>query len=327
VIPEYNRLATRLAFILLVLGLVLAACSQASPTPATPGEPVTIRLALLPILDALPLYVAEEQGYFTEHGIQVEFIPVSSAGERDQIIGAGQADGMINELVSTLFYNQDEVRIQVVRFARTATPDFPQFRILAAAGSGIENVDDLKGVEIGISEGTVIEYLTDRLLQEEGFQESEVATISVPGIPDRLALLNSGELKAAMLPDPLSSLAMQAGASVVIDDTRHPEFGYSVISLVKPLVDENPEAVREFLAAVERAVVDINNDPQAWEDVLTERSLVPAPLIGSYQIPQFPLASVPSEAQFQDAVDWAQAEGLVSSEFAYADSVTAAFLP
>lgn len=313
----------------LVVGLVLAvsACAQATSEPPSEGEPVTLRLAVLPILDALPLYVAEEQGYFEAEGLQVEFIPVSSAAERDQVISAGQADGMINELVSTLFYNQEEIRIQVVRFARTATAEYPQFRILAAANSGVETVEDLKEVEIGISEGTVIEYLTDRLLEEEGFADSEIATISVPGIPDRLALLNSGELKAAMLPDPLSSLAMQSGATVVIDDTRHPEFGYSVLSLVKPFINENSEAVRGFLAAVERAVVDINEDPQAWEALLTERQLVPEPLIGSYQVPRFPPGAVPSEAQFQDALDWAREKELVSAEYDYASSVTDAYLP
>ena len=48
-------------FITLVelLGLTLTSC-------ATSPEPATLRLAVLPILDALPMYVAQEQGYFDE---------------------------------------------------------------------------------------------------------------------------------------------------------------------------------------------------------------------------------------------------------------------
>ena len=67
---------------------------------------MTLKMALLPILDTLPMYVAQEEGLFAENGVTVEFIPVGSAAERDQVISAGQADGMINELVSTMFYNK-----------------------------------------------------------------------------------------------------------------------------------------------------------------------------------------------------------------------------
>ncbi len=315
----------RAGIILATLTILVAACG--SPATEPQAEVVTLRMAVLPILDNLPMYVAEEQGYYAEQGVLVEFVPVFSAAERDQIIQAGQAEGMINELVSTLFYNQDTVNIQVVRFARTASREFPQFRILASADSGISSVEQLKGVEIGISEGTVIEYLTDRLLVSAGFNAEEIMTISVPGIPDRLALLNSGELSAAMLPDPLSSLAIQSGATVVIDDTSYPEFGYSVISFRKPVIDDHPEAIRGFLAAVEQAVEDINADPSKWDNLLAERGLVPEVLLESYEVPQFPLKSVPTEAQFADVVDWMKDEGLISRDYTYAESVTNVYLP
>jgi NitT/TauT family transport system substrate-binding protein len=133
-------------------------------------EDVTIRISVLPILDNLPMYVAESR-LIRKHNVNIEFIPVSSAAERDQVIVAEQADGMINELVSTVLYNQKDIQVQVVRFARVATSTTPQFQILASSKSGITSVDQLKGVEIGISEGTVIEYVTDRLLEAEGFTQ------------------------------------------------------------------------------------------------------------------------------------------------------------
>ena len=70
---------TVLAFIILSLLLGVVGCGGQK-------EPETVRLALLPILDALPMYVAEEQGYFEEENLTVEFIPVTSAAERDQVI-------------------------------------------------------------------------------------------------------------------------------------------------------------------------------------------------------------------------------------------------
>lgn len=314
------RRVTSASILAIMLLGTLAACSG-------PGEPTTIRMGVLPILDALPMYVAEEQGYFAEEGIQVEFIPVSSAAERDQLMQAGQIDGMINDLVSTMIYNRDQQQITIVRFARTATASFPQYRVLAAGNTDIQVPEDLRGVPIGVSEGTVIEYTTDRLLEIAGLTPAEIHTIAVPSIPDRMSLLNSGELEAANLPDPLASLAIQNGARVVIDDTSAPEIGNSVISFRTAFLQENRSAVEGFLAAVERATVDINQDKERWSDLLVERSLVPEPLLGSYAVPDFPTASVPSETQFADVLAWTQEEGIVEGDVDYAQSVDGSLLP
>lgn len=311
----------RLLPALLLAAVLLAACG------ARPPEPVTIRLGLLPILDALPIYVADAEGLFAEQALQIEFVPVASAAERDQLMQSGQIDGMINDLISTLLYNQDEVQITVVRLARTATTEYPQYRILAARGSGIDTPAELAGVPIGISEGTVIAYVTDRLLTAEGLAPEDIATLAVPRIPDRLALLDSGELQAATLPDPLASLAIAGGATVVVDDTRHPEYGTSLISFRRSFVADHPDAVRRFLVALEEATRRINTDKAMWETLLAEKQLVPAPLLESYALPDFPLASVPTEAQFDDVVAWALDKGLIDSPLVYAASVDASFLP
>lgn len=309
------------------LALTILAASLLAGCASTPQGPVTIRVGVLPILDALPMYVAEAEGYFNNQSVNVEFVPVSSAAERDQLMQAGQIDSMINDLVSTMLYNRDQTQIVIVRFARTATAEYPQYRVLAAADSGIQTVEDLKGVPIGVSEGTVIAYTTDRLLEGAGLAPDEIETLAVPKIPDRMALLGSGELAAANLPDPLASLAIQGGAHVVIDDTADPDVGSSVISFDANFLAEHPQAVRGFLAAIERATDDINANKQQWSDLLSEQGLVPESLLGSYAIPDFPSASVPTQAQFQDVLSWTQDEGLVESDVSYQASVDDSYLP
>jgi len=317
--------------ILLVLSLLAACAPAAVPTqPAAtqaPAEPVTIRLALLRILETLPVYVAEKEGLFEAQGVQVEIIPAASAAERDQIVAAGQADGMINEVVSTLLYNKDNIEVQIVRFARTATATSPQYFIVASKQSGFTTPNDLKGVDIGMSQGTVIEYITDRLLQAEGLAPEEIKSIAVPKMDVRMNLLASGELKAATMPDPFASLALQQGAVLITDDSKHPEFGYSTWSFRKPFIDQNPVAVKAFLAAVEEAAKRINADPAKYQDLLTEQSLIPVPLVGTYKIPEIPSASVPSQAQWDDVLAWMKGKGLLDKDVSYSDSVTSSYLP
>jgi NitT/TauT family transport system substrate-binding protein len=234
---------------------------------------------------------------------------------------------MINEAISTMLYNREKVQVITVRYARAATAETPLFRILAAPRSNITTPSDLKGNPIGISQGTVIEYLTERLLQAEGLEPQEIKTVAVPKIPDRLALLSSGEIKAAMLPEPAASLAQQQGAIPVLDDSQHPEFSFSTITMRKAFIEQNPEAVRGFLAAIEEAVALINADPSRYAGLLVEQKVVPAPLAGSFKVPTFITKGVPSQAQWEDNLAWAKEKGLLSVDVPYQGSVDGSFLP
>lgn len=318
-----NRKQTYFVLLVAAIMIILSACSSLSES----NEPTKIRFAALPVLDTLPMYVAEQEGLFEKHNITLEFIPAGSAPKRDELINSGQADGMVNEVMSTIFYNREETRVQIVRYARTATAESPVFFILASGQSEITNVEQLKGVEIGVSKGTIIEYLTDRILQSEGFRNDEINTIAVPDIGQRMALLGSGELGAAMLPDPLASLVQQQGAVLVIDDSSHPEFSHSTVSFSKTFIDENPNAVQGFLAAWEEAVQLINANPAKYSDLMVARELVPPPLVGNFSVPTFVTAGVPTQAQWDDAINWAIEKGFEAGQASYENSITTEYLP
>jgi NitT/TauT family transport system substrate-binding protein len=311
----------KITILLLTLVLPLSACAS---QPKAVGN---LKIAVLPIIDTLPMYVAQQEGLFAKHGVTVEFIPVASAPERDQIIAAGGADGTINETLAVMLFNKESVQMQVVRYALRPTEGNGHFFILASAKSDISSVDGLKGVEIGVSQGTVIEYVTERLLQADGFTSEEIKTIAVPKIPDRMALLASGELSAGVMPDPLASLVVSQGGVIVTDDSSHPEYGFSVISFRKPVIDANPESVKGFLAAVEEATALLNEEPAKYKNVLSEQKLVPAPLLESYRAPVFPTASVPTENEWKDALKWLKEKGILTTDVSYADSVNASLLP
>ena len=307
--------------VLILSAVLLSACGGAAP------ENQTLKIAVLPILDALPMYVAEAQGYFKDAGIKVDFLPVASAAERDQVMQAGQADGMINDLISTALYNKDAQKIAIVRFARTASADQPQYSIVASKDSGIAKPEDLKGVDIGISEGTVIAYTTDRLLQHAGLTKDDIKTTNVPKIPDRLQLLAEGKMQAANMPEPFATLAEQGGAVRVLDDRSLPEVGTSEISFNVATLKSKPETVKKFLAAIDKATADVNSNPDRWNSLLTDKKLIAAPLIGKYQLPKFPAASVPSEAQIQDVLAWMTDKGLLKQDVPYSQMVDVSYLP
>ena len=311
----------RLITLMVIVSLIFAACAP------TQTEKTPLKFTALQILDFLPMYVAQEEKLFEKHGITVELLPAAAPPVRDQLVVSKQADGMINEISGTLFFNRESVQVQIVRFARAATPETRLFSILASPQSGITTVEGLKGKKVGISDGTIIEYLTDRMLAQENIQPDEIVKTSTPNLTDRMTLLSSGGLDAAVLPEPLATLAEQQGAVLILDDRKYPDYSNSTITFRKDVLDSRPDDVRAFLAAIEEAVTMINADPAKYDNLLVELKVVPAPLQGTFHVPAFVTAGVPSEAQFQDVLEWTQVKGLISGDQNYSDNVNAEFLP
>lgn len=303
-----------------IFSLSLAAC-----LPGKKAEDTHLKVGLLPILDILPFHVAEQKGYFEAEGIDVEFVPVKSAQERDALMQAGEIDGMLNDLISTGLFNRDSVQVKIVATARRGYPESPQFRVLAAPDSNITSAQDLKGVPIGISQNTVIEYITDRLLEAEGVSPDQIEVLEVSAIPVRFEQLMAGQIQAATLPDPLAQGAMAAGAKLIVDDSQYTQFSQSVLSFSTGAIESKPNTIKKFLNAWNQAVQDLNSNPGQFSDLLIEVGRVPESIQGSYQMPPFPTGEVPSQDEWQDVIDWLLEKELIDRPLPYTDTVLTDF--
>jgi NitT/TauT family transport system substrate-binding protein len=317
---------------------LLAACAPAAPNaapsagatatrvPLTPTGKGSLRIGVLPITDVVPFYIADAQGYFKQQGLNVELISVSSAAERDQLMATQQIDGELNDLVSTVLFNAQSPKIKIVRTARQAFSNSAEYWILTPKDSAIKTAQDLIGKEIAISQNSVIEYVTQRLLEREGLSDTDIKTTNVPSIPTRMQLVQQGQVAAATLPDPLASLAILQGARIVVDDTKYPEYSLSVISFRTDVVAQRSEDVKSFLAAYDQAIGDIRTKPVQFRNILIDKGRVPDPLKDQYQFPPFPDPSIPSQAQWNDVVKWAMDKKLISAPVTFDSSVDGGFV-
>ena len=316
-----NTWKTYSILVLAALAAVLLGCA-----PAAPAATTSVRIAVLPIVEGLPLYAAQDGGFFEKQGVKVEFISTSSAAERDQLIAAGQADATINDLLAVTLFNRDSVQLQVVRFAHVSAPGAPMYVIAAAPDSGIQNAKDLAGIDIGISQGSIIDYVTNRMLTGSGLTADQVKTIAVPKIPDRMALLLSGQIKAATLPQPFATIAIQQGAILIVDDTQFPGLGNSVVSFQKIFIDEHPQSVQNFLIALDQAAMDVNANPEKYRSLLAKYKVVPEDILAGFTLPKFPGDSLPTAQQFEDVVAFAMDHQLIAAPVKFSDSVNGSFL-
>ncbi len=305
---------------ILLLGLL-------SPVVSSAGDGKgNLRLALLPIPDVLPVYVAEEKGYFKEQGITVESLPVGSAVERDQLMQAGRVDGMINDISDAANFNREQKRVKIIAIARSPIDSSPLFRLLAAPGSNLKTIADLADTPIGISRNTVIEYVTTRLLRAGGVPPEAIRYRSVPVLPERLQLLLSGQLPAVMLPDPLAASAIQGGAVEIVNDTKLKSVSASVITFADDTLIAKKETVKKFMAAWDKACADINSDPDSFQELMLKKIRVPRNVQNSYRVPPMPRKALPTKAQWDDVMTWMLGKKLLVKPLVYEESVTPEFL-
>lgn len=306
----------------MVLSLLVSGCNSSTASTQSKEDP-TVKVGVLGIIDVLPVYVAEKEGFFKAKEVQVEILPFRSAIERDTAMQTGQLDIEINDLISAALLNKTGDNMQVVRTAMKPTPNNPMFAVLAAPNSGITTLSGLKSDEVAISNNTIIEYVTDSLFSSQGVEAKKT---EIAAMPVRLEMLQKGQVKGATLPEPLASSAIAGGAKLLAHDGQS-GIGLSTVSASTKSLQAKPGTIKKFLEAYEMAVKAINENPEKYRELMIEVGKVPASVSKSFAIPPFPKAVVPSEEETTATLRWMVKKGLLTEVSQYGKLVNGGFLP
>ncbi len=276
----------------------------------------TLRIGTLPVVDTLPLLVGQTENLFSEQGLQVELTPFQSALERDAALQSGKLDGYFGDLLNTVLLIRSGQKLKIVATAFHTHPRHRMFGIATAPGSGASSPADLKGRQVAISRATIIEYLLERILAAEGYGPDHVAKLEIKKIPVRLQMLLADQVPAALLPEPLLTLAESKGARVVADDRRL-DTSETILALDAGRITGDATLAARFLAAYRQAVDRINRDPEAYKTLLVERTRFPMPVKERFRVPVFPDPQPPSPEDVAAVQDWLQQNGLIDTRLAY----------
>lgn len=284
-----------------------------------------VRFGVLPVMQALPLFVAQERGLFTQEGVNVEIIPFKSGLEKDAAMAAGQIQGYFGDMFTSLIMGANQVPMRMVATLYNTTGDQRMFAILAAPGSGKPTLAQVAEKGIAGSSNTVIEYVIVNLLQEEA-PGAALNLVESRNILARMPMLLEGQVAAAALPEPLVTLVEKKGAAVVADD-RGKGLAPTVLMFSLNFIHRNGDDVRKFLKAVARASAMINADPESARPVMIKYARIPEPLRASIAIPVFPELAAPDRQQAMDAYNFLAGKKVLKRELAFSDMVREDLLP
>lgn len=275
----------------------------------------SLKIGSLPAADSLILHAAKKDGVFAAHGLDVELIPFQSALELGAAMRAGSLDGHFGDIINVLMQNENGAPQVIVATTSRSSPTSRFFGLAVKPNSPAETLADLKGKTCSIGRATIVDFVLDSLLEQEGASGS-LDKRDIRQIPVRLQMLLSGQIESALLPEPLLSLVEGQGARVLLDDRRL-TLPLAVIALKKPEKNDDAFAdrIRRFRAALAEEALRINAEPDAYKAMMQKLGLLSAGAAEHYAMLRFeePLTplGLPSEEDIRHYAEWMQKNRLL----------------
>lgn len=311
---------------IMVIVAVVAGCTQSGESNSESNNEIKteldkLKIGTLPIEDNLAILVAAKNGYFAAENLEVELVSFQSPVESQSAFQSGELDGMVTDMTVAALLKSAGEDLRVTSLTLGANPQEGRFAIVAAPQSTIETVADLKGKSIGISTNSIIEYVTDGLLEEGGVNPSEVNKTTVAKIPLRVEMLLSNQIDAITVPDPQVSYVVAQGAKVIAEDTKGENMSQAVIIMTGKTISEKREAVTRFFKAYAKAVDDINNEPEQYQELLIDNMNIPESIAKSYGVQRYSKPQLPAKKEVNNIITWLKNKNLLKNEINYEDFI------
>ncbi len=265
-----------------LMALTLPACGgpTAAPTPTpsgsaptqtpTPLTDITLMLDWVPNTNHTGLFVAQAQGYFAEAGLNVAIIQPGEVYAEQAVVGGAADFGVSFQEQVTLARADGVPLVSIAAILQHNTSGFASL-----AERGVESPKDWEGLRYG-SYGGPFEQPTLRVLMECAGGDFSQLEIVDTGFADPLALLAEEQTDLAWIFYAWQGIqARQQGIDltvIMMEDYFDciPDYYTPVLVTSEQTIQQRPEVVRAFLAAVSRGYQFAIENPEEAASILLE---------------------------------------------------------
>ncbi len=249
------------ALLLVALMLSAAVCACASKEEGAAGEnlPEKTKVVLNEVAHSIfyaPMYVAIEEGYFQEEGIDLELVTGFGADKTMTAVLSDSADiGFMGSEASIYTYNEGATD-HVVNFAQltqragnflVARQEMPDF-----------TWDDLKGTDVlGGRKGGMPQMVFEYILKQNGIDPAkDVAIDQSIDFGFSAAAFAEGQADFTVEFEPGATSLEQEGKGYVVASlgTDSGYVPYTAFSAKQSYLDENPDVIQGFTNALQKGM-------------------------------------------------------------------------
>jgi NitT/TauT family transport system substrate-binding protein len=287
---------------LTLAALMLTGCGALGGETSAPqgsGQLTKIKVAVLPTMDVVPLYLAMDAGYFKQEGLEVD--PVTAASGADCVAKLASGEVQVAFSSWTPFVVARSKNVADIKLVADATTAAPNYAVVAvAANSPIAGIRDLPGKRVAITaRGTISHLLVQAQLKANGLDPNGVQYIEM-GFPQMAPALAAGQIDAAFLVEPFLTSAMKTTNARPLFDTLTgptadlPLTGYGAKA---DYVTGNKATVEAFQRALKKATTDAQNDRSKVDPILQKVGKVDADIAHRAALTEFTSSLDPTRLQ------------------------------
>jgi NitT/TauT family transport system substrate-binding protein len=255
-----NRAAA--LFLLAAGGLALAACGKGT---STPPPVVDLKVGIVSYTSFAPLFIAKEEGYFSEQNLNVEFEMFENSTLIMPALEQGQLDAAGDAPVAGLFNAINQTgNIKIVADRGFADANGCNYMaILAnadwAAAHPTPTAEDLRGVRVSVDQNTFQAYVVETFLGTVGLSLADVKAQYIPP-PNLIEAAKNGSVDFISTAEPWVTRLLDTGKMVVYTSYQAvvPNMQSGFLNYGKRLAKDNPEIGNRFMIAYLKAVRQFN---------------------------------------------------------------------
>jgi NitT/TauT family transport system substrate-binding protein len=310
--------------VLLLAAVMVIAPPRGFAKESAQGAP--IRFGVLPVVQALPLFVAADRGFFKDEALDVELVTFNSALEKDVAFTSNQIAGYFGDLQTCIVLNGNGAPLKIVAENYNATKGRRTFGLLLSPKYAGKGLKEAVRTGVAVSSNTILDYLTAKFLAARGIPMTDAHLVEMKNIPIRLQMLLGGQVAAAVLPEPLVTLAEVKGAQVLADDAGT-GLSSTVLAFNEAFLKATPDRAKAFLRAVDKASAFIDANRDAVRPIMNKECRIPEELQKTFPVPEFPKVALPSVPHVTDVYLWLSGKGTVKRPLTYGQMVSEGYVP
>lgn len=251
--------------VLILTLLFLSACGAAPATPAEPLETVKLKISMGRNMSYAPFYIAQEEGYFAEQGLEVEFVFLNRAGDALALLVAGEIDaytGIMSAGVLNIISESNALKVVADRghVARgNCTYEALLVRKDLYDSGEVTGPGDLKGQLLSINVTGNSGYFLSSYLAQAGLTLEDVELTEM-NTQAEIAAFADKSIAVAAATDPDLSLMLKEGTTVILARSEEiKEYAQTgVVAFGKNLLEDRPDVGARFLAAYLKGIRQYN---------------------------------------------------------------------
>jgi ABC-type nitrate/sulfonate/bicarbonate transport system substrate-binding protein len=239
--------------------------AAASPVATAAADLTHLKVAVLNFTSYGPFFIAQEEGYFTEQGLEVEFVKFDSGAQMIPAVETGQIDAAATGPSIGLFNAVAENgKIKIVGDKGYLDPSGCDYMAVLAppewiAANPTPTADEFRGRKISIDPSNFEAFMFDKILAPYGLTLADMTaeSISAPALLDAATnhsvdFISIGDPWITRLTDTDAMAVWQPYQKVV------PNMQFGILVFGESLLRDRPETGIKFMTAYLKAVRQYN---------------------------------------------------------------------